>query len=311
MDSMKSKTVLGRGLNALIPNMPESSAPLAVGPQSPSPSNGNEARSIATIEIAKIRPNPYQPRLDFLPQALDELKRSIQEKGIIQPVTVRRTGTGMFELISGERRVRASQELGLQTIPAYIISVTSDAEMLELGLIENLQRDDLNPIEIALSFKRLIEECIIKAEDVAQKVGKDRSTVVNFLRLLRLPDKIQQSVRDNKITMGHARALLAAGDEKTQIKLHKKILEEGWSVRKIEQAVKGTNGKAGSSASSSGASQAPAARGSAEFQPIESRLRQRFGTKVMVRKNANGGGEVVLEYYNADDLDRIIELLEG
>lgn len=307
MDNIKSKSVLGKGLSALIPDMPDSSMPLSYGPQA-SPV-GNESGSIASIEIARIRPNPYQPRLDFLPQALEELKRSIQEKGIIQPVTVRRMGNSAYELISGERRVRASQELGLQTIPAYIISVTSDAEMLELGLIENLQRDDLNPIEIALSFKRLIEECIIKAEDVAQKVGKDRTTVVNFLRLLRLPDKIQQSVRDNKISMGHARALLAAGDEKTQIRLHKKILEEGWSVRKIEQAVKGMSGKP-ASPSSQPLQPSPAPRGSAEFQPIESRLRQQFGTKVSIRKNSNGGGEVVLEYYNADDLDRILEMLE-
>ncbi|HLP16012.1 MAG TPA: ParB/RepB/Spo0J family partition protein [Bacteroidota bacterium] len=305
MDNLKSKLVLGRGLSALIPSSSETSAQFSYTGQTSSDST--EAGKIASIEIAKIRPNPYQPRLDFLPQALDELKRSIKEKGILQPVTVRRTGGGAFELISGERRVRASQELGLQTIPAYIISVTSDAEMLELGLIENLQRDDLNPIEIAISFKRLMEECIIKAEDVAQKVGKDRSTVVNFLRLLRLPDKIQQSVRDNKISMGHARALLSASDEKTQIRLHKKILDEGWSVRKIEQAIKGPNGKTPSTQSSR---TAPALKGGAEFQSIESRLRQQFGTKVTVRKNSNGGGEVVIEYYSADDLDRVIEMLE-
>jgi ParB family transcriptional regulator, chromosome partitioning protein len=306
MDNVKSKTVLGKGLSALIPRTPESSAPYSYGMQQAS-SDAADVGSIATIELAKIRPNPFQPRLDFLPQALDELKRSIREKGIIQPITVRRIG-GIYELISGERRVRASQELGLQTIPAYVISVTSDAEMLELGLIENLQRDDLNPIEIALSFKRLMEECIIKAEDVAQKVGKDRSTIVNFLRLLRLPDKIQQSVRDNKISMGHARALLAAGDEKTQIRLHKKILEEGWSVRKIEQAVKGPSAKGSSASPASQTSAAP--RGSAQFQSIESRLRQQFGTKVSIRKNTAGGGEVVIEYYNADDLDRVIEMLE-
>jgi ParB family chromosome partitioning protein len=286
--------------------MPDASAPVSYG--APMPSDNGDSSNLSAIEISKISPNPYQPRLDFHPQALEELKRSIQEKGIIQPVTVRRLMNGRFELVSGERRMRASQELGLQTIPAYIITVVSDAEMLELGLIENLQRDDLNPIEVAMSFKRLIDECAIKAEDVAVKVGKDRTTVVNFLRLLKLPDKIQQSVRDNKLSMGHARALLGAGDEKTQLRLHKKIIEEGWSVRKVEQAVKGPGKKTGSGSASH--SSAPAPRGSAEFQPIESRLRQQMGTKVMIRKNSNGGGEIVIEYYNADDLDRVLEYLD-
>jgi len=305
MDILKSKSVLGRGLNSLLPSMPESSAAMPYG--APKPSDNGDNGTISAIEIAKISPNPYQPRLDFHPQALEELKRSIQEKGIIQPVTVRRLVNGRFELVSGERRMRASQELGLHTIPAYIISVVSDAEMLELGLIENLQRDDLNPIEVAVSFKRLIDECAIKAEDVAVKVGKDRTTVVNFLRLLRLPEKIQQSVRDNKLSMGHARALLGVSDEKAQMRLHKKILEEGWSVRKVELAVKGPGAKGTSHKT---ASSSPAPRGSSEFQPIESRLRQQLGTKVTIRKNTNGGGEIVIEYYNSDDLDRVIEYLE-
>jgi len=305
MDIMKSKVVLGRGLNSLLPSMPNASDPVSYG--TPMPTENGAAGSISAIEISRISPNPYQPRVDFHPQALEELKRSIQEKGIIQPVTVRRLVNGRFELVSGERRLRASQELGLHTIPAYIISVVSDAEMLELGLIENLQRDDLNPMEIANSFKRLIDECTIKAEDVAAKVGKDRTTVVNFLRLLRLPEKIQQSVRDNKISMGHARALLAAGDEKMQLRLHRKILDEGWSVRKIEQAVKGPGAKP---VSKTKASAGAALRGSSEFQSIESRLRQQFGTKVTIRKNSTGGGEVVIEYYNSDDLDRVIENLE-
>ncbi len=306
MDIIKSKTVsvLGRGLQALLPP-PETSAPMSYAAPM-LPENGDSG-GISSIEIARISPNPYQPRLDFNPQALEELKRSIQEKGIIQPVTVRRLVNGRYELVSGERRMRASVELGLHTIPAYIISVVSDAEMLELGLIENLQRDDLNPMEIAVSFKRLIDECAIKADDVALKVGKDRTTVVNFLRLLRLPDTIQQSVRENKISMGHARALLGAGDEKVQQRLHLKIIEEGWSVRKIEQAVKGPVVKRSSGSVSSSS---PAARGGSEFQPIESRLRQQIGTKVTIKKNTNGGGEIVIEYYNADDLDRVIEYLE-
>lgn len=302
MESPKSKPVLGRGLDALMTN-PHTSAPTPYS--APVVSGTHENESISSIEITRISPNPYQPRLDFNPQALEELKQSIQEKGIIQPVTVRRMVNGRFELVSGERRMRASQELGLNTIPAYIISVVSDVEMLELGLIENLQRDDLNPIEIAVSFKRLIDECSIKADDVALRVGKDRTTIVNFLRLLRLPDTIQQSVREKKISMGHARALLGASDENVQLRLHQKILEEGWSVRKIEQAVKSPSVK-----KKSGGFTSVGVSGRSEYQPIESRLRQQIGTKVTITKNANGGGEIVIEYYNADDLDRVLEHLE-
>ncbi len=313
MSDFKSKSVLGKGLSALIPRIsersePESSLqPLSNDGRRPDLLSG-QASAAFEIEISKISPNPFQPRLDFDQQLLEELKQSIKQNGIIQPIAVRRMVTGIYELISGERRVRASQELGLKTIPAYVMKVDSDAEMLELGLIENLQRENLNPIEISLSFKRLMDECKLTQDQIAEKVGKERSTITNFLRLLKLPEKIQHGVRYNKISMGHARALLGAVDEKTQLKFYNKIVEDGWSVRKIEDEVKGKDSKKSAKSSSSKQSNL---RGDSAFQQIETRLRHKFGTKITIRKNTSGGGEIGIEYYTADDLERLIELLEG
>ncbi len=307
MSDFKSKSVLGKGLSALIPRIPErdeQSAP------KPLPNNGIFQSSTLEVEISKISPNPFQPRQDFDQRSLEELKQSIKQNGIIQPIAVRRMMSGIYELISGERRVRASQELGLKTIPAYVMNVDTDAEMLELGLIENLQRENLNPIEISLSFKRLMDECKLTQDQVAEKVGKERSTITNFLRLLKLPEKIRQSVREQKISMGHARALLGAVDEKVQLKLFNKIIEHGWSVRKIEDEIKGKDSrKSGKSSSSSSAT--TSLRGNAEFNQIETRLRHKFGTKITVRKNSTGGGEIGIEYYTTDDLERLIDLLDS
>lgn len=300
-DSSRSKSVLGKGLSALIPRM---NSEEAVAPAS-LPKDAGEDNVVIAIEVEKIRPNPFQPRADFDPQTLDELKRSILEKGVIQPITVRRTLDQKYELISGERRVRASQEAGLKTIPAYIIRVESDAEMLELALIENLQREHLNPIEIAQSYKRLIEECNLTQEEVGEKIGKDRSTVTNFLRLLKLPEKIQLALRKDAITMGHARALITLPDEKTQIRVFEKIVKNGLSVRKVEELVK-TFGEAPKKKIVSFASP----RTDGGIQNIESRLRQSLGTKVTIHRKSGDSGEIVIEYYNADDLDRLIELLE-
>ncbi|NUN68287.1 MAG: ParB/RepB/Spo0J family partition protein [Bacteroidetes bacterium] len=305
MSDPRSKSVLGKGLSALIPRIPEKSIPSA-----PSVArDGAPGTSTMEIEIGRISPNPFQPRLDFDQRSLEELKQSIKQNGIIQPITVRRMIGGTFELISGERRVRASQELGKRTIPAYIISVDTDAEMLELGLIENLQRENLNPIEISLSFKRLIDECNLTQDQVAEKVGKERSTVTNFLRLLKLPERIRQGVRDNKISMGHARALLAVTDEKKQLKLYSRIIDDGWSVRRIEDEIKGKDPKKTTKGGS--AAKPSNLRGDASFQQLETRLRHKFGTKVTIRKNAAGGGEIGIEYYTADDLDRLLDLLES
>jgi ParB family chromosome partitioning protein len=189
------------------------------------------------IDVKRVRPNPMQPRQDFDREALDDLKKSIKEKGVIQPITVRRTEEG-YEIIAGERRVRASSEAGLEMIPAYILDIETDADMLELALIENVQRENLNPIEVALGYKRLMEECRLTQEEVSKKVGKDRTTITNFLRLLRLPDEIQRSLRQKKLSMGHARAILAISDEDKQRAVFNEVRAQEFSVRKTEDIVK-------------------------------------------------------------------------
>jgi len=301
-DNHKTRSVLGKGLSALIPRGPLREEPITPGAL---PKDEGLDNVIVAVEVSKVRPNPYQPRLNFDPESLNELKRSILEKGVIQPVTVRRVANGNYELISGERRIRASQEARLKTIPAYIIKVSSDEEMLELALVENLQREHLNPLEIAVSYQRLIDECRLTQEEVGQKIGKDRTTVTNFLRLLKLPEKIKDSLRKDEITMGHARALIALPDERIQLRMHQKIVKQGLSVRNVETLVRDFGKKPA-------AKSQPRATGRSDgsFQNIETRLRQSFGTKVTIRKQQGGGGEIVIEYYNSGDLDRLLDLLE-
>jgi len=294
----KVKPVLGRGLASLIPRQP-SVAPLPSGRQD----DGVGEEIIATISLDRIDRNPYQPRLEFDPVTLDELKRSIQEKGIIQPITVRRLGD-RYQLISGERRVRAAREAGLAQVPAYIIRVRSNEEMLELALIENLQREHLNPIEIAISYKRLIDECRYTQEEVSQKIGKDRTTFTNSLRLLKLPEPIQAAVRHGSITSGHARALVAIDDVALQLEIFRKVTGRGLSVRDVERLVrdKGTMKGKRRGGSPGGAQVA------SSLSSIEERLRQFLGTKVQVRMLQDGRGEIVIEYYSADDLERLLEI---
>jgi ParB family chromosome partitioning protein len=292
------KPVLGRGLASLIPRAP-SVAPVPGGRQD----DGVGVDIIATVSIDRIDRNPYQPRHEFDPVTLDELKRSIQEKGIIQPITVRRLGD-RYQLISGERRVRAAREAGLSQVPAYIIRVRSNEEMLELALIENLQREHLNPIEIAISYKRLIDECRYTQEEVSQKIGKDRTTITNFLRLLKLPEPIQAAVRKGEISSGHARALVAIDDAALQLEIFRKVTRRGLSVREVERLVRdrGTARKGRRAAGHPGAGVA------SSLSSVEERLRQFLGTKVLVRMLQDGKGEIIIEYYSADDLERLLEI---
>ena len=300
MESNKSRSVLGKGLDALIPK-----SAFAEIPTTKLQTDSGKENIIATIPISKVKPNPFQPRQDFDQNAIDELSRSIKEKGIIQPVTVRRTGIDGYELISGERRLRASEKAGLKQIPAYIISVKTDEEMLELALIENLQREHLNPIEIAISYKRLMDDCNLTQEKVAEKIGKERSTITNFLRLLKLPLKVQDSVRKEKISMGHARALLSFTDEKKIIRIYEKIIDEDLSVRKVEDLAKVKNPRAHSTKRV-----VTLNNKTYSIQDIETRLKQSLGTKVSVKQKQNGRGEIIIEYYSQNDLDRLIEFLE-
>jgi ParB family chromosome partitioning protein len=259
---------------------------------------------IVNIDLEKIQKNPYQPRAEFDPVTLDELKRSIQEKGIIQPITVRRVDHG-YQLISGERRVRAAREAGLTQVPAYIIKVHSNEEMLELALIENLQREHLNPIEISISYKRLIDECNLTQEQVADKIGKDRSTVTNFLRLLKLPDAIQTAVRKGQISAGHARALVAIEDKSLQLEIFRKMIAKDLSVRDVERMVK----TKGSRKTHKTHLMTTATKTS--VASVEDKLRKLLGTKVHLKVLYRGKGEIVIEYYSADDLDRLIEIFSG
>jgi ParB family chromosome partitioning protein len=295
-----SKQVLGRGLASLIPRQPATPPVAPVGRQDDGASN----EIIAQIDLDKIERNPYQPRADFDPVALDELRQSIQEKGIIQPITVRRLERG-YQLISGERRIRAAREAGLKQVPAYIIRVQSNEEMLELALIENLQREYLNPIEVAISYRRLIEECRLTQDEVSQRIGKDRTTVTNFLRLLKLPDVIQTAVRKGEISGGHARALVAMEDEVLQMTIFKKAVSRGLSVREVERMVQ-QKGKRKPGRVAGGMHET-----GGTLTNIEDRLRQLLGTKVQIRPIHEGKGEIGIEYYSGEDLERLLEIFEA
>jgi ParB family chromosome partitioning protein len=257
------------------------------------------------VDLDRVERNPYQPRTDFDTESLEELKRSIQAKGVIQPITVRRVERG-YQLISGERRVRAAREAGLKQIPAYILRVDSNEDMLELALIENLQREDLNPLEVAVGYRRLIEECNLTQEQVSEKVGKDRSTVANFLRLLKLPETIQVAVREGKISGGHARALAGLERQDIQLAIFRRVLEKGLSVRDTERLARAatTSGKN----PRGGRSLPPGGSRDTALSNIEERLRQVLGTKVVVRSGEGGKGEIVIEFYSPDDLDRLLDM---
>jgi ParB family transcriptional regulator, chromosome partitioning protein len=297
--STQKKSVLGRGLSALIPKAPAKEVSIR---QDEIGTDTGEVGIMARVHIEQIRPNPFQPRTEFDPETLAELTKSIVEKGVIQPITVRRIEGG-YQLVTGERRLRAAQNAGLAQIPTYIIAVDSDEEMLELALIENIQRDTLNPIEISHAYKRLVDECHLTQEEVADKVGKDRTTVANFIRLLKLPAEIQVGLRKNLISMGHARALINVPLESMQLRLYHKIVDSGLSVRKIEQLA-----KSGGKPSEIHTRKTGGREVSTSVQSVEEKLRQTLGTKVLVREKEGGRGEIVIEFYSLDDLDRLLDL---
>ncbi len=293
----KLKPVLGRGLASLIPRQSASTPP----PSSARQDDGTSTQIVVTVNLDRVQRNPYQPRADFDPVALEELRRSIEEKGVIQPITVRRFGDG-YQLISGERRVRAAREAGMTEIPAYVITVRSDEEMLELALVENLQREHLNPIEVAISYRRLVEECSLTQEQISQRIGKDRTTVTNFLRLLKLPQEIQQSLRTGELTSGHARALVAIENEALQMKLFKRILKMELSVRDVEKLVREKGKQRVTFVPGLTLAEKSA------LSSIEDRLRRALGTKVKVRSISGGKGEIVIEYYSSSDLERLLDI---
>jgi ParB family chromosome partitioning protein len=295
---IKKKSALGRGLGALLEDSPakhksDDSMPEAV------------KTGIFEIPFAQIQVNPYQPRVYFDKDALLELSESIKVQGIIQPITVRRLGTDEYQLISGERRFQASKLAGLTGIPAYV-RTANDQQMLEMALIENIQRENLNALEIAQSYQRLLAECDLKQEELGDRVGKNRTTVNNYLRLLKLPPTIQAAIRDQKLSMGHARALINIENIDNQLAIFNKALEEELSVRKVEALVKALNERK------------PEEIEKTELDPVKkyeiSKLQQKlashFGTKVALKTNSKNKGEIKIPFNSTSDLNRILEILD-
>jgi ParB family chromosome partitioning protein len=297
---MSKKKALGRGLSALLSDTPVDER-LEVDVTSPA---ANLNGSVNEISLDEIETNPFQPRQHFDEDALNELADSIKVHGIIQPITVRRLSRNQYQLISGERRFQASKRAGLTAVPAYVRSA-DDQQMLEMALIENIQRENLNPIEISLSYQRLISECNLKQEELGERVGKNRSTVTNYLRLLKLPPDIQIALRDNKISMGHARAIINVDSADSQLFIFKKTLSEDLSVRKVEELARElmTRSKDQQIEKSTPAS------ASKEINHLQSRLSSHFGTKVSVKSDGKKG-DIKIPFLSVEDLNRILDILK-
>jgi ParB family transcriptional regulator, chromosome partitioning protein len=287
---------LGRGLGALLgaqapvePEPPEAGAP---------PVDSRAEAAELRLDPAQIRPNPFQPRLHFDPVKLAELAESIREHGVLQPLIVRRREDG-YQLVSGERRWRASQQAGLAEVPV-VVKDLGDREMLEVALVENVQREDISPLEAAVAYKRLAEEFGLTQEEVAKRVGKSRPAVANTMRLLNLPAHMQNSLAEGKITEGHARALLGIGDPGMRETTWRSLLKQGGSVREAESAAR---------RSRTASDAPPPARRDPHLEDVEARLRRALGTRVELTRGRDGKGTVAIEFYNDEDLNRILDVL--
>ena len=291
------KKALGRGLSAILES-----------PQTDITSRDISGEyvvgAIAHVNIDQIDPNPFQPRTYFDESGLAELVISIQNQGIIQPITVRKMGYDKYQLISGERRLKASRLAGFTEIPAYI-RVANDEQMLEMALVENLHREDLNPLEIAISFQRLLDECTLTQEELSKKVGKDRTTISNYIRLLLLPTEIQLAIRDNKISMGHARALITVSDKKVQLLILHRILEKKLSVRQVEEIVR------------TFVSGSPPLKKQEKpllpvrFEKAREILISKLGANVDLKINTKGNGVIIIPFSSDEDFDRILSEIEA
>ena len=308
MSQVNKKQGLGKGIRALLDTIDEEIKTTkegvpAVSGQNPNNNNNTNTNNIARIPLDQIAVNPKQPRHDFDAQALSELAESIKLHDIIQPITVIKIGQNKFQLISGERRLRASKMAGLEDIPAYVRSADSQG-VLEMALLENLQRENLNAIEIALSYRQLMDECGLTQEQVAERMKKERSTVANYLRLLKLPPDIQKAVRDNQITMGHARAIIGLEQVEQQLYVFRETMQRGLSVRQVEQMVKDMV-----SERAPAAPKAPAAKLPHAYKRIEDNMASHFSTRVKLEKKS-GKGSIVIEFYNDEDLERIMDKMK-
>ena len=302
--STKKKAALGRGLSALLAN-----SETEVTSKYEENKFSEAVGSVALMSISKIEANPFQPRQHFEKQALVELTNSIREHGIIQPITVRKLGYDKYQLISGERRFRAAQIAGLAEIPAYI-RIANDQEMLEMALIENIQRHDLDSVEIAIGYQRLIEECRLTQEQLSERVGKDRSTVTNYLRLLKLPPEIQLGIRERKISMGHARALVSISDPKKQVEVYNEVIDNDFSVRKTESLAREANEGKALSLNTQPKIKNNAGDLSFSEQKICDDIANHLNTEVQIKKTTKGDGKIIIEFRSGSDLERIIELLD-
>ncbi|WP_298616553.1 ParB/RepB/Spo0J family partition protein [uncultured Odoribacter sp.] len=292
---MVKRSALGRGLGALITDAAEDSK-----------QRSEAVAAIQELKLEDIRPNPFQPRTEFDEEALNELAASIKSIGIVQPITVRAVEEGKYEIIAGERRFRASKIAGAETIPAYIRK-TEDESLLELALIENIQREDLNAIEVAISYQRLLDECKLTQDGLSERVGKKRATIANYLRLLKLPAQIQLAIRDRKISMGHARAIINIEDPDTQFMIFEQILKYDFSVRKVEEIVRElSNPKPEEEEGTLSRKKNEIG----DYIALQKHLAQRFDTKVELKRNEAGKGKIVISFKSDDELEKIISLLD-
>lgn len=297
MSVKSNKDALGKGIRSLLGNI---DAELKSGAGELKKTVVEGATGITRIAVADIETNPKQPRRDFDEQALKELSESIKLHDIIQPVTVSRLPNGRYRLISGERRLRASKLANLKDIPAYIRQA-NDSELLELALLENLQREDLNAVEVALSYKRMMDELDYTQDQVAERMGKDRSTIANFIRLLKLPPDIQLAVRNNEISMGHARALINVDTVDKQLFIYDEIRDKDLSVRQTETLVRNLYKENGGTKKAVKGGLSPA------FQRIEDKLATQFETRVKLKHSSTGSGQISFDYYSVEELTKLLQ----
>jgi ParB family transcriptional regulator, chromosome partitioning protein len=299
------KKALGRGLGALL-----DTPAVEIQPRYEIEKDLHAVGTIAHVPLDMIQANPFQPRTDFDQQALEELSNSLREQGVIQPVTVRKTDNGKFELISGERRCKAAQMAGLSSVPAYIRSA-NDQEMREMAIVENIQRENLNPMEIALGYQQLIEDCHLTQEMLAERLGKSRSAITNQLRLLKLPAEIQIGLRQELISAGHARTLLAVENLQTQLEIYQDIIAQGLSVRDVEEIVRNINDPHDDTEEVPAEDKPRSPKEvNHKFSELQKALSLFYGSKVVIKSKTGGKGSVVINFSSDDDLERILKLVQ-
>ncbi|MCC6582548.1 MAG: ParB/RepB/Spo0J family partition protein [Chitinophagales bacterium] len=300
MALLKKKDALGKGIRALLSDIDDNTDILKIS----ATDEDSIINTVPKIKLEQIEVNPFQPRADFNQQALEELASSIRIHGVIQPITVRKISEKKYQLISGERRLRASKMAGMADSPAYV-RMANDQEVVEMALIENIQREDLNSMEVALTYQRLIDECSLTHENLGERLGKDRSTVTNYLRLLKLPPEIQKALRDKVLSMGHARAIISVPEVDKQLYVLKEVNSKGLSVRKTEELVRLLSSNSGNKKQEKKEVALPAS-----YKSVQTKLMDLFETKVKIKKTAADKGEIIIPFYSVSDLNRLLDIIE-